>query len=313
MRDVDGEAVEAIAHRYHRVERDSGGRERCEPLDDYYLWCDHRAWRGSGADHRDGARARAWRRSTGAAASYSSEWGLAKLLHWLRHNPDKRERMATALEHCDMVAAVLCGITRSRRRCRAASARWATNGCGIERWADCRPEEFLTSVDPLLAGRARQARRAVLRPAITIAGILSPEWAAKLGLRAGIPIPVGAFDAHWDAIGAGCRIGDVVNVVGTSTCIMAIARQPALIPGVCGVVPGSIHPRRPASKRDFRRRAIFSMPSRRRAGTTVAELVAGTRGLSRGADGSAAPDLGQRRPDGAGESGAGRRHARAGI
>ncbi|MGB7170349.1 MAG: FGGY-family carbohydrate kinase, partial [Acidobacteriaceae bacterium] len=69
-----------------------------------------------------------------------------------------------------------------------------------------------------------------------------PEWAEKLGLRAGIPIPVGAFDAHWDALGAGCCEGDVVNVVGTSTCIIAMAKETRLIPGVCGVVPGSVHP-----------------------------------------------------------------------
>ena len=55
-----------------------------------------------------------------------------------------------------------------------------------------------------------------------IAGRLSPQWAERLGLKAGIPIPVGAFDAHWDAIGAGCRTDDVVNVVGTSTCIIGI-------------------------------------------------------------------------------------------
>jgi L-ribulokinase len=63
-----------------------------------------------------------------------------------------------------------------------------------------------------------------------------------MGLPPGIPIPVGAFDAHWDAIGAGCREGDVVNVVGTSTCIIAMAQQAELVPGVCGVVPGSVHP-----------------------------------------------------------------------
>ena len=75
-----------------------------------------------------------------------------------------------------------------------------------------------------------------------IEGTLSPLWAEQLGLRAGIPIPVGAFDAHWDAIGAGAQEGDVVNVVGTATCIMAYAPQAQLIPGVCGVVRGSIHP-----------------------------------------------------------------------
>ena len=64
-----------------------------------------------------------------------------------------------------------------------------------------------------------------------IAGTLSPFWAEKLGLRAGIPIPVGAFDAHWDAIGAGGHEKDVVNVVGTSTCIIGISRQSQLVPG----------------------------------------------------------------------------------
>ena len=38
------------------------------------------------------------------------------------------------------------------------------------------------------------------------------------------------------------REGDVVNVVGTSTCIIAMANKAELVPGVCGVVPGSVHP-----------------------------------------------------------------------
>jgi len=59
-----------------------------------------------------------------------------------------------------------------------------------------------------------------------------------------MPIPVGAFDAHWDAIGAGCRTDDMVNVVGTSTCIIGITPSPNLVPGVCGVVQGSVHPLR---------------------------------------------------------------------
>ena len=49
---------------------------------------------------------------------------------------------------------------------------------------------------------------------------------------------MGAFDAHWDAIGAGVKLGDVVNVIGTSTCIIAISKLATLVPGVCGVVPG---------------------------------------------------------------------------
>jgi L-ribulokinase len=103
------------------------------------------------------------------------------------------------------------------------------------------PEDFLVAVDPLLKGlRAKLDGRYATSD--KIAGALSLEWAAKLGLKAGIPIPVGAFDAHWDALGAGVRTGDVVNVIGTSTCIMAIADSAMLVPGVCGVVRGSIHP-----------------------------------------------------------------------
>ncbi len=94
--------------------------------------------------------------------------------------------------------------------------------CGARRAA---PGGFLAAVDPLLAGvRAKLGGRYATSD--QIAGHLAPEWAEKLGLRPGIPIPVGAFDAHWDAIGAGVRVGDVVNVVGTSTCIMAISEQP---------------------------------------------------------------------------------------
>jgi L-ribulokinase len=103
------------------------------------------------------------------------------------------------------------------------------------------PEEFLVAVDPLLAGvRDKLAGRYLTSD--RVAGHLSPEWAQRLGLAAGIPVPVGAFDAHWDAIGAGVTEGDVVNVIGTSTCIIAIAREAGLVPGVCGVVPGSVKP-----------------------------------------------------------------------
>src|SRR2546430_28620 len=115
-------------------------------------------------------------------------------------------------DHCDMASAVLCGITDPAAAPRSVCAmghKWMWNASlgGLP------PEEFLISVDPLLKGvRAKLDGRYAASD--KIAGELAPHWAAKLGLRAGIPIPVGAFDAHWDAIGAGARIGDVVNVVG---------------------------------------------------------------------------------------------------
>jgi L-ribulokinase len=235
---VAGSAIEALAI-------DTTGSsvipvdENLQPLDDYYLWCDHRAWKEA-AEISVAARAAKLPAIDWCGGTYSSEWGFSKLLHWLRNNPKKRSRFATALEHCDMAAATLTGVrdvSELPRSICAMGHKWMWNPL----WDGFPAEDFLTSVDPLFKGiRAKIAGR--FATSFEIAGRLTDEWAGKLGLQGGIPIPVGAIDAHWDAIGAGARFGDVVNVVGTSTCIMAMTPETDLIPGVCGVVPGSIHP-----------------------------------------------------------------------
>ena len=268
---VDGAAVAALA-------LDTTGSsvipvgEGLAPLDDYYLWCDHRA-KGEAAEITAACRREKLEALEWCGGVYSSEWGFSKLLHWLRNNPARRGGMVTALEHCDMVAAVLCGITDAREAPRSICAmghKWMWN----RELGGLPPEKFLVKVDPLLAGvRAKLDGRYATSD--QIAGQLSPEWAAQLGLRAGIPIPVGAFDAHWDALGAGVREGDVVNVVGTSTCIMAIARQVDLIPGVCGVVKGSIHPQYYGIEAGLSATGDIFDAIARRAGSTVAALSQG--------------------------------------
>jgi L-ribulokinase len=213
--------------------------ENLEPLDDYYMWCDHRAWREAALITETARRAKLevinW-----CGGVYSSEWGFSKLLHWLRHNPDKRSKLVSAFEHCDMLAATLCGIAKPAdvpRSICAMGHKWMWN----RSLGGLPSEDFLASVDPLFAG-IREKLQGRFATSDQIAGQLTPHWASRLGLRPGIPIPVGAFDAHWDAIGAGARTGDIVNVVGTSTCIIAMSDSAQLIPGVCGVVPGSVHP-----------------------------------------------------------------------
>jgi L-ribulokinase len=194
-------------------------------------------------------------------------------LHWLRHNPEKRSRFVTALEHCDMVAATLSGITDPNKLKRSVCAmghKWMWN----PKWDGLPPEQFLVAVDPLFAGvRAKIGGEYLTSD--HLAGHLSAGWAEKLGLRAGIPIPVGAFDAHWDAIGSNIREGDAVNVVGTSTCIIAIARQMQLVPGVCGVVPGSVHPAYTGIEAGLSAVGDIFDGIARRAGATVAALSEG--------------------------------------
>jgi L-ribulokinase len=214
--------------------------EKLQPLDEYYLWCDHRAYQEA-QQITATARAMHLEALDWCGGTYSHEWGWSKLLHWLRHAaPQKRARFATAIEHCDMVAATLTGVTslaELKRSVCAMGHKWMWS----PKWGGLPSQEFLTAVDPLFSG-VRQKISGEFLTSDQLYGTLDSHWAAELGLSAGIPIPVGALDAHWDAIGAGCREGDVVNVVGTSTCIIAMARTIGLVPGVCGVVPGSVHP-----------------------------------------------------------------------
>lgn len=243
--------------------------EGLRPLGDYYLWCDHRA-RDEAALITDVARAEGLPAIDWCGGVYSSEWGFAKLLHWLRHNPDERARFVTALEHCDMVAAVLCGITDPAAVPRSVCAmghKWLWN----PRLGGLPPEDFLRKVDPLLAG-VRDKLDGTYLTSKHVAGRLAPEWAERLGLPAGIPVPVGAFDAHWDAIGAGITEGDVVSVIGTSTCIIAMSKETACIPGLCGVVEGSVHPDYTGIEAGLSGTGYIFEAIASRAGSTVAEL-----------------------------------------
>jgi L-ribulokinase len=268
---IHGEQIEAIA-------LDTTGSSvvpvdaQMQPLDEYYLWCDHRA-RSEAQEitelaHRENLEAIQW-----CGGVYSHEWGFAKLLHWLRHTPGKRGQFASAFEHCDMVAATLCGVTDPKLAKRSVCAmghKWMWN----PKWDGLPPQSFLSKLDPLFDG-IREKLAGDYLTSDRLAGHLSARWAAELGLRAGIPVPVGAFDAHWDALGAGCREGDVVNVVGTSTCIIAMSKASQLIPGVCGVVPGSVHPQYTGIEAGLSATGDIFEAIARRAGMKVAELSAG--------------------------------------
>jgi L-ribulokinase len=271
---ISGEQIEAIALDTTGSSVIPVGKD-LQPLDDYYLWCDHRA-KGEAAEitaaaHREGLEAIQW-----CGGVYSSEWGFSKLLHWLRHNPAKRSQFVSAFEHCDMVAATLAGITDAKKVKRSVCAmghKWLWN----RQLGGLPSEEFLTKVDPLLRG-VRENLDSEYATSDQIAGTLSPNWAEKLGLKAGTPIPVGAFDAHWDAIGAGCSTDDMVNVVGTSTCIIGITPSVKLVPGVCGVVQGSVHPQRTGIEAGLSAVGDIFSAIATRANTTVEALG---RGLQR--------------------------------
>lgn len=175
--------------------------------------------------------------------TYSSEWFWSKILHLRRTAPDVFAAAHSFVEHCDYLPAVLCGLTDPltipRSIC-AAGHKAMFNAA----WGGLPDKEFLTRLDPALADlRDRLYTTAVSSD--QPAGRLCQAWAETLGLRPGIAVAVGAFDAHMGAVGAGIREGTLVKILGTSTCDLMIHpnHQPlADIPGLCGIVDGSVLP-----------------------------------------------------------------------
>ena len=175
--------------------------------------------------------------------TYSSEWWWSKIWHCLKVAPDVFDAAASWVELADFVPAVLAGVDDPRKivRCICAAGHKAMYA---DAWGGLPPKSFLSRLDPKLADlrdRLYDHAYAPGRPA----GTLSAEWAKTLGLREGIAIAMGGFDAHYGAVGSGVRTGTLVKIIGTSTCdcaIAPVADEIANVPGICGIVNGSIMP-----------------------------------------------------------------------
>ena len=174
---------------------------------------------------------------------YSSEWFFSKVFHCLRADPYVFEAAYSWIECCDYIPAVLTDTTKpdiiKRSRC-AAGHKAIFN----DQWGGLPAKDFLSRLDPKL-GELRDRLYDKTYTIQTTAGKLAEQWAHKLGLPAGIPVAVGAFDAHLGAVGSGIAPGKLVKIIGTSTCDMLVAKsvhELADIPGICGIVDGSILP-----------------------------------------------------------------------
>ena len=174
---------------------------------------------------------------------YSSEWFWSKIWRCLKVAPDVFDAAESWIELADFVPAVLSGVTRPRdaMRCICAAGHKALYS---DAWGGLPDKEFLKRLDPKLAAlrdRLFEKAHAPDRPA----GRLSKAWAEELGLAEGITVAMGGFDAHYGAVGAGVKTGTLVKIIGTSTCDCAIAstsQKVADVPGICGIVRGSIMP-----------------------------------------------------------------------
>jgi L-ribulokinase len=175
--------------------------------------------------------------------TYSSEWFFSKILHCLHTSPEVFDAAYTWVEIADWIPAVLTG-TEAPDKLTVGVCAAGHKAMYNDDWGGYPDMEFLSELHPKLG-----ELRARLRPkAYTIdraVGGLTSDWAKRTGLTAGIPVAVGAFDAHLGAIGAGIMPGTLVKIIGTSTCdtmIAPVGERLADIPGLCGIVNGSILP-----------------------------------------------------------------------
>lgn len=175
---------------------------------------------------------------------YSSEWFWAKLLHVLREDEAVRKNMYSFVEHCDWIPFVLTGGNDAKQVKRGVcsaghKALWAAEYKGLP------PNDFFKSLDGLLDGFTDKLFTDTYTSAQS-AGVISKEWAAKLGLPEDVVIGVGAFDCHMGAVGGQIEPYYLSKVMGTSTCDIMVAPldevKDTLVKGICGQVDGSVIP-----------------------------------------------------------------------
>ncbi|RBP17154.1 L-ribulokinase [Roseiarcus fermentans] len=207
-----------------------------------WLWKDHTGW-SEAAKITELARAMRPQYVAKCGGVYSSEWFWSKIWRCLAVAPEVFEAAHSWVEIADWIPSVLAGVTDPRAIKRGVCAA-GHKALYADDWGGLPDKAFLSALDPRLADlRDRLYEEAW--DADTAAGALTPEWADRLGLTAGIPIAIGEFDVHYGAIGCGVREGTLVKVIGTSTCdcaVVSASEEVADIPGICGIVKGAILP-----------------------------------------------------------------------
>jgi L-ribulokinase len=163
----------------------------------------------------------------------SSEWQFAKALQLLEEAPEVYERMDRWIEAADWIVWQLCG-EETRNECTAGYK-------GLHQDGHYPSREYLGALNPDFADFVTDKLDHPLLPLGARAGALTEQAAEWTGLPAGIAVAVGNVDAHVTTPAAQAhQPGQMLAVMGTSTCHVINDRAPAEVPGMCGAVDGGI-------------------------------------------------------------------------
>ncbi|MGD0590156.1 MAG: ribulokinase [Bacteroidota bacterium] len=210
------------------------------PAAKVWLWKDHTGFAEAALITETAAKLRPQYLAK-IGGTYSSEWWWSKILHCKNIAPEVFDAASSWVEICDWIPAVLTGDLSPKKMKRSICAA-GHKAMFNKEWNGLPDVEFLETLLPGL-GVLRSRLYDEAYTAEQRVGSLSSAWAKILGLSPNVVIAVGAFDAHMGAVGAGISIGTLVKIVGTSTCdIMIHPHKEQLndIPGVCGIVDGSV-------------------------------------------------------------------------
>jgi L-ribulokinase len=165
----------------------------------------------------------------------SAEWEFAKALQVLEEDPECYARTDRWIEGADWIVWQLCG-RETRNACTAGYK-------AIHQDGHYPSADFLRALDERFADFVADKVAAPLSPLGGRAGGLTAQAATWMGLPEGIAVAVGNVDAHVTAPAAGAIApGQMLMIMGTSTCHVMNAESLAEVPGMCGVVDGGIVP-----------------------------------------------------------------------
>ena len=207
-----------------------------------WLWKDHTGV-AEAVEITEKARALRPQYLAKCGGTYSSEWFFSKILHCLRTSPEVFDAAHLWVECADWVPAMLTG-TEAPDQLTVGICAAGHKAMYNDDWGGYPDAEFLSQLDPKL-GELRARLRPKASSIDRAVGGLTAEWARRTGVPANTPVAVGAFDAHLGGVGSGIKPGTLVKIIGTSTCdmmVVPLGDKLADIPGLCGIVPGSILP-----------------------------------------------------------------------